>query len=165
MYGSVLVESKSSNTTSLPPSSAPTSSKNTQAQKSTAQLRFLGSNTKKVLVIVKNEALPFLDDASLNQLTSILSACGLSLADVAIVNWAHVPVANAEFVFETLDDPRVLLFGVSPLEFGLAADFPAFQVQNLAGRTYIAAPSLAELIHDKEAKKMLWMSLKKMFGI
>lgn len=165
MYGNVLVESASSNSTSLPPSPAPTSSKSPEAQKSSTQLRFLGNNTKKVLIIVKNDALPFLDDASLNQLTSILSACGLSLADVAIVNWAHISVASSNFVFETLDDPRVLLFGISPLEFGLPADFPAYQVQNLAGRTYIAAPALAELIHDKEAKKMLWTSLKKMFGI
>jgi hypothetical protein len=59
----------------------------------------------------------------------------------------------------------VLLFGIDPAGIGLPINFPQFQLQHFNKRSYLHAPTLAELEKDKEAKKQLWGSLKKLFAI
>ena len=49
-------------------------------------VKFLGKNAKNIVLLVSNDTVPFLQDDELSFLTNILSACKLSLVDVAIVN-------------------------------------------------------------------------------
>ena len=95
-------------------------------------------------------------------LTNILSACNLSLADVALVNWHNKETAS--FVSE-LKSKKVILFGISPLQFDLPFNFPHFQIQNFDKTDYLTAPALAAISNDVNSKKELWTSLKKMFNI
>src|SRR5215218_6626688 len=60
---------------------------------------YLGQNKKKVLVVVSNESVPFLPDNELGFLTSVLTACKLSMADIAIVNSRRIdPGELATFI-------------------------------------------------------------------
>ena len=50
------------------------------------QIPFLGKNENGILVLVNEAYNAFLPDADLQLLTGILTACNLSLADIALVN-------------------------------------------------------------------------------
>ncbi len=129
-----------------------------------APRRHLGENRKKVLVLTQDEAHPFASDEDLRFLTEILSACKLSLADIALVNFANrketLSILRKEF-----DPLKVISFGVGPDDLGMPIRFPEFQVQSYSGLQFIASPTLKELSADKLLKSKLWVSLRKLFNI
>lgn len=171
LYANTLVETHTSSVPVMPaaaktsdaspPAAAATEVQDAPAPKSA---NFLGRNEKGILILVAKDDAVYLPDGELNFLTTILSACQLSLADVAIVNWktAH---PDLEPLQQQLGSRFVLLFEVSPLEAGLPINFPHFQIQQFNGRTYLSSPALSEVEKDVPTKRQLWPSLKKMFSI
>ena len=122
----------------------------------TVDASFLGGNAQRILIIVKDEHHAYLPERELQFLKSILSACKLTLADVAIVNWLrHAPKPLADLL-TALAPSSVLLFAITPQEIGLPVHFPHYQLQALNGQTYLSAPALTEVEHDKAQKKRLW---------
>jgi hypothetical protein len=130
-----------------------------------ATLKYLGKNNKNILILVNEESLPFLTDDHLSFLTNILSACKLSLADIALVNVHSLPASGIPDVMDELKSQKIISFGIEPLNMGLPVQFPFFQVQRLDNRTYIYSPELAVIEKDKSQKQNLWTSLKTLFGI
>jgi hypothetical protein len=114
---------------------------------------------------VDNDQYPFLSDAGLQFLTSILSACRLSLADVAIINTHKLPVEQLSARIEELNPSKVLLFGLEPLQINLPMNFPIFQLQAFNNRMYLQSPTLEQLEKDKTLKQRLWTCLKTLFEI
>jgi hypothetical protein len=106
-----------------------------------------------------------LSDEELPFLTNILSACKLSLADVAIVNIHSLEEKEIEKTIEPLEPKTVLLFGITPLTIDLPINFPQFQLQQFNKRTYLYSPGLQELANDKTLKLQLWNCLKNLFGL
>jgi len=132
---------------------------------STSPWQALGHNQKGISIVVHYAGITHLPDTELQFLTSILSACKLSLADVAIINYhTHMGTPVRQFL-DHFHSKTVLLFGVTPDQFGLSARFPEFQVQQLAGVTYLASPALEICSADVPLKKQLWTSLKRIFSI
>jgi len=131
----------------------------------TQNLKYLGKNAGKILILVKEEDYPFLSDQHLQFLTSILTACKLSLADVAIVNALNMDGEDVHSSMDQLNSKNVIAFGMEPAAMGLPLNFPAFQLQSYESRYYIHSPELAALEQDKELKMQLWNSLKNMFKI
>jgi hypothetical protein len=150
LYPDTLVETTGNHATAMPEKKA---------------FRYLGSNQKHIAVIVQHPAMPFLPDAELSFLTNILSACKLSLADIAILNFHMMEESWLQEGLEELGAKNVLLFGTEPLSIGLPINFPAFQLQQFNKRTYLHSPGLAEVEKDKVLKQKLWSGLKNMFGI
>src|SRR5690349_9560724 len=58
------------------------------------QWKYLGENKKNILIVVEYRDAVYLPDEELSFLTNMLSACKLSLADVAIVNRNNYQGAN-----------------------------------------------------------------------
>jgi len=131
-------------------------------QKKTAV--YLGNNNRNVIVVVRHEGVPFLPDSELQFLTSILSACKLSLADIAIMN---LSTSGAAAVKEQIESSAtaVLLFGVAPEEVELPIRFPPFRVQSFDNRSFLHAPSLSTIGSEKSLKMQLWNNLKTVFNI
>ncbi|HEY0066084.1 MAG TPA: hypothetical protein VGB46_01935, partial [Flavisolibacter sp.] len=127
--------------------------------------KFLGSNGKNIVVLVRHTEVPFLPDGELAFLTNILSACRLGLGDVAIANVSGMEAEGITQVMDSLSARNVLLFGIAPLETGLPIAFPHFQAQQFNKRTYLYSPTLAEIENDKNFKAKLWASLKNLFAI
>jgi hypothetical protein len=128
-------------------------------------IKLLGKHQKNILVLVSNESLPFLSDGELSFLTSVLSACKLSLADIALCNiYSLSPVEKSGLAGE-LDSQQVLLFGLGPMDIDLPINFPQFQLQPFNGKTYLSAPPLSVLETDKSQKLKLWNSLKNLFSL
>lgn len=128
-------------------------------------VKFLGRNAKNIVLLVSNDTVPFLPDDELSFLTNILSACKLSLADVAIVNIHSVNKDEIEAFIEPLAPKHVLLFGIAPLSIDLPINFPQFQLQAFNKRTYLYSPDLKSIEANKELKLKLWNSLKTLFGL
>ncbi|MCH5597185.1 hypothetical protein [Niabella ginsengisoli] len=125
----------------------------------------LGNNQKKVLIVVNYDNIANLPDPQLDFLTQLLKACQLSLNDIALINVNNYKNADSTEILNHFDSRIVLLFGISPQQFGFPFDTPPFQVQNFANYTVTHAPALESLENDKPAKGQLWTSLKKIFNL
>ncbi len=127
--------------------------------------KFLGSNQQNILIVVNYSNAVHLPDEELNFLTSMLAACKLSLGDVAIVNRNNYKDVPYKEILTHYKSKIVFLFGIEPTGFGLPVSFPPFQVQSVAGSTFLFTPSLEERHTDALLKSKLWISLRSIFGI
>lgn len=128
-----------------------------------ANLKTIGDNKKNILIVVQQDSDSVLPEPELQFLTSVLTACKLRLGDVIIMNWAQRGDRDYKTLLHDLESRFILLFGLSPLAFGLPMDFPPFQVQAFDSRQYLYAPALQKIQAHKGIKTELWNALKKMF--
>jgi hypothetical protein len=135
------------------------------AEQVKAPTPFLGKNGKQILIIVDKPNIPFLPDGELEFLAKILTACQLSLADVAIVNWHRLPQPDAEALAAEFQARAIILFAIAPALFGLSPTTPMYTVQGLGNRQFAVAPALGEIEKSREAKQQLWMALKQLFNV
>ncbi len=139
-----------------------------QAEPGKAELKFLGKNQQRITILVKNLQEVFLGDEELSLLTKMISACKLTLADVAIVNIAQTP-ADINMVHEILNPSKVLMLGVDSQDILLPMSFPEFRVQPHGPCTYLMAPSLSQMTNESDSarniKTQLWTALKQLFGL
>lgn len=126
---------------------------------------FLGKNGKNILILVNKPNIPYLPDGELSFLTKVLTACQLSLLDVAIVNWSKLPQPVPSDVLEETSARYIILFGLDPASFGLPSQPTHFTVLDLLDRPAVVAPPLNEIEDSKQAKGQLWAALKQLFGI
>lgn len=126
--------------------------------------RSLGDNAKNILVVVNTSEAVHLPDQDLQFLTNMLTACKLSLADVAIVNINQQPASYKELI-STYKSKIALLFAIEPAGFGLPMSFPFYQIQPFANCSFLYTPSLNEIEKDKIEKSKLWVSLRRLFNI
>lgn len=124
-------------------------------------ISYLGKNDKHIVVVVNESDAAFLPDADLNLLVGILTACKLSLADIALVNFNKNPGIGYDQLMTDFSPNTVFLFGIEPIELQFPLHFPNFQLQQYNDQTYISAPSLKLLSENKEQKKELWACLQK----
>jgi hypothetical protein len=127
--------------------------------------KFLGNNKRAVLVVVNNPDILHLPDEDLNFLTTMLTACKLSLGDIILINYNNYLEKGGPAAVKYFKSREVILFGIEPADFGLPVSFPEYQVQGVANVQYLYSPALASIADDKAAKGKLWVSLKKIFGI
>jgi hypothetical protein len=130
-----------------------------------APIEYLGENQKNILIIVSSITDTYLPDGDLALLTSILSACKLGLADIALVNNYGKQETDIQQAIQQTGAKQVILFGVEPLSVGLPEAIPHFQLQQLNQRTVLCSPDLYKISQEKPLKSKLWASLKIMFGI
>jgi hypothetical protein len=126
-------------------------------------VKFLGKNEKNILILVAQEDVPFVKDDELSFLSSVLTACKLSLADVAIVNLHGSPTNNYRFFLEQFKSKTILLFDVDTQTIDLPFNFPHFQLQQFGNSIYLSAPALQFIENQKALKTQLWNCLKTIF--
>lgn len=122
----------------------------------------LGANHKHVLFLVNDRSCKFLPDEEMELLTNLVSACKLSMDDIALVNFNSNRFSYLQFM-EQFHSQKILVFGVSNSELELPFDIPHFQIQPFQEQFYLTAPSLKDFLTNKALKKELWMSLQKLF--
>ena len=135
-----------------------------QADPPTSQL-FLGNNAQKIAIIVNNDAVTYLAEKELNFVLDILTACRLSMADVALFNFARNQSLSYTEITGQTGAEKLILFGVDPSQLQLPLQFPHYQIQQFNGQVYLSAPGLNEMAEDKALKMKLWNCLKQVFTI
>ena len=125
---------------------------------------FLGKNGKNILIVVNKQDVAYLPDGELFFLTTVLSACGLDLCHVAIVNWQQLKEKSPDNLFEQFSPGRVLLLDVMPGELDLPAA-KKYAIQTHTDFDFVVAPSLPVIENSKDEKKGLWGALKQLFSI
>ncbi len=129
---------------------------------------YLGSNLRKITLLVSEKDAVYLQDDSLQFLSAILGACKLNLGDVAIVNFENDPV-DYGFLKEKLSPSFLLLFGVTAQQVQLPFTIPFYQVQKYDACQFLLAPSLHTMLGTTQEAKLekskLWLCLKKMFDV
>lgn len=129
---------------------------------SETKIECLGENRQGVVFMVNDPHYKFLSDDEMEMLIKLLSACKLSLADIAVINF-YFNDLNYRNVSELFRAKKILLFGVSTTQFDLPFGIPYFQIQSFNDQFYMTAPPLKDLLNNKELKKDLWSSLQKLF--
>lgn len=122
----------------------------------------LGENKSQVLFIINDPGHKFLPDEEMELLTKLVSACKLSIADIALVNFSSNKYSYHQYN-EQFQPKRILIFGVKNAELELPFDIPHFQVQQFQKQFYLTAPPLKEFLNNTALKKELWTRLQKLF--
>lgn len=130
-----------------------------------ADITSLGSNQKKIAVLVNSATAIYLPDEELSFLLGILNACKLSMADIALINVAKNPGLTYTAVTEQMKTEKIFLFGLDAGTLALPLQFPHYQVQQFNNQVYLSSVSLHELQANKEEKMKLWNCLKKIFAL
>ncbi len=128
-------------------------------------LQHLGLNQKRILFLVNNPDNKYLEDDEMEMLTNLLTACKLSVADIALVNYAHCSPINYDKLIKEFDSEKILVFGISTGDLKLPFNVPDFQIQKFQQQIYLFNPSMNAVLNDVLLKKNLWNSLKKLFSI
>lgn len=128
------------------------------------EIDFLGGNERKIVFIAKDAENKFLGDDQMKFVNDLLSACNLSMADIAFVNLYNKNIKYRDLVSK-FSSQKILIFGIIAQELDLPFTIPFFQVQAFHGQTFLICPSLDEIRQDKDLKKQLWLSLKKIFNL
>ncbi len=131
----------------------------------TTSISFLGDNLKRIGVVVSSDEAIYLPDDELNFLMGILSACKLSMADVALINTEKNAGVSYTAITEQLKAEKIFLFGLQPNVLGLPLAFPHYQIQQFNNQVYLSSVGLQNLQADKAEKLKLWNCLKKIFSI
>jgi hypothetical protein len=125
----------------------------------------LGNNEKNIVIIVNEKDSLYLPDQELQFLTGILTACKLSLSDVAILNIQKNSTADYLSIHQILNPSVILMFQVNTDQISLPLTFPRYQIQQYNNQTYLCAPGLSTIEKDKSEKLKLWNALKQIFLI
>lgn len=131
-------------------------------------IKFLGKNLKNILIVVNKETSIYLPDDELSLLTKMLSACNLTLADVAIVNVAGSSVSVEQLEVECKPGRMLLLASTFPADFSNLAN-TEYLIQQHKGYSYFFGPDLKDMLGEtasaRSIKTKLWGALKQMFGL
>lgn len=125
----------------------------------------LGENERNILFLVNNDQNKFVNDDEMKLLSGLLTACKISMADIALVNYHHSPEINYKQLIDQFQSKKILIFGINAVDLDLPFTIPFFQIQKFQEQIYMISPSLEDFIDNVELKKELWNSLKKIFLI
>jgi len=131
-------------------------------------LKYLGDHLKKVIVIVNDPAAVYLNEADLGLLSSILNACKLTLADIALINIATQTIGLHD-ILETLPSRLVISFDVAATQ--LKIKLPATLYKPIVlGETHILFSNSLSImqggdLNAKTEKGKLWNVLKQLFQL
>jgi len=139
-------------------------------QKSTPSqpIKFLGDHLKKILVLVHDENAVYLNEADLGLLSSILNACKLNLADIALVNTASQPLSLHE-ILETLPSQYVFVFAITGTALKIKLPTTLYKAIELGDTQILFSGSLQSMQGAEQNAKMekskLWNALKLLFKL
>ena len=127
-----------------------------------AGINSLGENQKNILFLVNSAQNKFLPDDEMDLLSNLISACKLSMADIALVNYFNHSADFSELT-RHFKPEKILIFGITTSELKLPFTIPYFQIQSYNEQFYLTAPPLKDFLNNTQLKKELWNCLKKLF--
>jgi hypothetical protein len=139
--------------------------KSDTSKKNSGTISFLGDNIKKICILVHSPGVIYLPDEDLNFLLGILTACKISMADIALVNISNHEGLTYEDITNQFAAEKIFLFGIDTETIKLPLKFPHYQLQHFNDQVYLSSVPLHKLQTNKQEKVKLWNSLKRIFSI
>jgi hypothetical protein len=129
---------------------------------------FMGENNRSICFLANCPEEDFLPAEQLGFLIKMLTACKLSLNDIALLNIAHLAFDLAELRVQL--HPRIIfLWGMPPVSAGLKSGLPDFNISVFDGISVIPVLSPDLMSGNRpegtEFKQRLWICLKKLFTL
>jgi len=124
---------------------------------------FLGGNKKNILILVNVADFVHLSDENLQFLTSVLAACKLSIADVAILNINRLFQYDEIHLKDFFTPRAIIYFDVNATSIDTLIPNKLYDVTTIANINYLSTQSLNVIAENIEAKKQLWNCLKMIF--
>ena len=124
----------------------------------------LGLNKRNILFLVNEPESKYLPEDEMQVLANLLTACQLTMEDVAIVNYAQNPEISYEDLSHQFLCKKLLIFGVSTQQMKLPFNVPEFQIQPFGEQLYLFNPPFEKIVNDVALKSKLWGCLKKLFS-
>jgi hypothetical protein len=140
----------------------------TKVVKTAGPLKYLGDHHKKILVIVNDPNSVYLNEADFILLTSILNACKLTIADIALVNIGNQETSLHQ-ILETVPSQIIMCFDIAPVELKIKLPTTLYKLNELGESVLFFSKPLSSMqgtgSEAKLEKGILWNLLKKIFKI
>ena len=137
-------------------------------KKSSGPLKYLGDHHKKILVIVNDPNSVYLNENDFILLTSILNACKLTIADIALVNIGNQETSLHQ-ILETLPSILIMCFDIDSAHLKIKLPNTLYKVNELGEARIFFSKALASMqgtgAEAKQEKGALWILLKQLFGL
>jgi hypothetical protein len=106
-----------------------------------------------------------LSKSDLEFLMKVISAVGLTLEDIALLNYARYDSCDIKQLKESLDCNKVIFFAL-PTTLAIVQNIQELKITNNNGVDFLNIPdSLAIIAQDKTKKLQLWNLLKSLFNV
>ena len=129
---------------------------------------FLGENLRSICFLVSYPDDEFIPEEQLCFLLKILQACKCGLDDIALINTKNYPVEINNL--KSRLNPRIIfLWGETPIVNGIDQEFPDMTISTWESISFVPVRQ-AELMSRNNPqglalKRILWVSLKKLFNL
>ena len=131
-------------------------------------IKFLGEHQKKILVLVQDSNAVHLNERDFDLLTSILNACKLTIADIALINLANKNFSLHQILTQVPSD-FVLLFDINPLQLKIKLPTKLYTPILLGTTQLLFSNNLSNMQGIDQASKIektkLWNALKLIFKL
>jgi hypothetical protein len=131
-------------------------------------IKSLGEHNKKITVIVNDPNSVHLNEMDFILLTSILNACRLTIADIALINIGKQPVGLHQ-ILQELPSTLVLSFAVDATQLKVKLPSTLYKVTQLGETHILCSNALSTMqgtgVEAKQEKAKLWTVLKKIFEL
>jgi hypothetical protein len=131
-------------------------------------LKYLGDHSKEIVVVVNDPASVYLNEPDFILLTSILNACRLTIADIALINLGNQN-ATLHQILNTLPSKLVIAFEVDSKTLKIKLPTNFYKLTPLGESNLLFSKSLASMqgtdASAKQEKAKLWTVLKQIFQL
>ncbi len=123
------------------------------------EFSYLGENNKYFLILIDDAKNKEINSLQKETLLKIMSAKGLELRDLAILNLDQFPGTNITELKEFFSCNKMVLFGINPQRIELPP-ISSNKVENHANVMLFSTFSIDEMISDVTKKKDFWAIMK-----
>ena len=127
--------------------------------KKAKEFTYLGENNKYFLILIDDTKNREISSLHKETLLKIMSAKGLELRDLAILNVDQYPEMNISELKEFFSCSKLVLFGINPQRIALPG-ISSNKVENHANVKLFSTFSIDEMISDVTKKKEFWAIMK-----
>jgi len=139
-----------------------------EASEMASPIKYLGDHHKKILVVVNDPESVYLNETDFILLTSILNACRLTIADIALINLGNQKASLLEMLTK-LPSLLVIAFDIDAKALKIKLPSTLYKTTPLGETNLLFSAALSTMqgssVDAKKEKGKLWTVLKQIFQL
>lgn len=140
----------------------------TETTEMASPIKYLGDHHKKILVVVNDPESVYLNETDFILLTSILNACRLTIADIALINVGNQKAGLHEMLTK-LPSLLVIAFDIDAKALKIKLPSTLYKTTSLGETNLLFSAALSTMqgssLDAKKEKGKLWTVLKQIFQL